>query len=240
MGRPTIDMAGKRIGKLTVLERVGAWDKQVWWLCRCECGTEKVISGATLRRGKTQSCGCVYRATRSEIAHKSIAVIKHGDSFSRLYFMYRSMRARCENPNSISYKSYGGRGINVCEEWLEYANFKKWALESGYDESAPLGECTIDRIDADGNYCPENCRWVTAKDQANNRRSTPFLTINGETLPLTEWAEKTGIPRDLIYSRYKRGWSGEELISAPEQHRRRICVSHSTKECQQQSKQSTD
>lgn len=228
-----------KIGKLTVLAKAGAWNRQTWWLCRCDCGNKKVISGATLRRGKTQSCGCVYRATRSAVAHKSIAVVKHGDSISRLYFMYRSMRARCENQKSISYKNYGGRGIKVCGEWKEYTTFREWALKNGYDASAPRGGCTIDRIDPDGDYCPNNCRWVSSFTQQNNKRTTPMLTIKGKTAPLTEWARETGLPRGLIYSRYKRGWTGEELISPPEQFRRRKCGSHFTQECQQQNKQFT-
>lgn len=237
MGRPFIDMAGKRIGNLVVLEKVGAWDKQTWWKCLCDCGNEKVISGGVLRQGKVKSCGCVYLATRSEVARKSIAKEKHGDSFSRLYFVWNDIKSRCNNPNDISFKHYGGRGISVCDEWKnDYIAFKKWSNENGYDENATRGKCTIDRINKDGNYCPENCRWVGMKIQSNNRRNTPILTINGETAPLTEWAEKTGLPRSLLYSRYKRGWTGPELISPQDQHRRRICVSPVMKEFQQKNK----
>lgn len=225
MARPSIDMAGKKIGKLTVLDRVGSWGSQVWWRCSCECGNEKIISGASLRRGKTQSCGCVYRASRRDIARKSIAKIKHGDSFTRLYFVWNDMKSRCYNPNDISFPNYGGRGINVCNDWREsYISFKAWAIENGYREDSRRGECTLDRIDPDGNYCPENCRWASAAEQSNNRRSTPRLTIDGETHSPAEWAEITGLPRSLIYSRFRRGWSGAELISPQDQRRRRKCV----------------
>ena len=221
MGRPKIDMVGKRIGKLIVLEEVGAWNSQIWWRCRCDCGNEKVISGATLRRGKTQSCGCVYKSSRSEIAHKSIAKTKHGDSFSRLYFMWASMKARCENPNHPSYNNYGGRGVSVCEEWHNYLIFKRWALETGYDENAERGKCTIDRVDTNGDYCPENCVWSDMRTQSNNRRNTPIITINGETDSLSNWARKLGLPHSLLYSRYRRGWRGEELLSKGSGRRRR-------------------
>lgn len=241
MARPMKDMTGQKIGKLYVVEKVGAWDRQIWWKCKCECGTEKVMSGATLRRGKVKSCGCVYRETRREIAHMSIAKEKHGDSFARLYFVWQDMKARCGNPNNISFKHYGGRGISVCDEWKsDYLAFKKWSLENGYDENAKHGECTIDRIDKDGNYCPENCRWAGMKVQSNNRRNTPEATIDGVTATVSEWADKTGLPRSLIYSRYKRGWTGRELISPQDQHRRRVCVSHSMQGCQPKNKQSTD
>ena len=241
MGRPQIDMTGKKIGKLTVIEKVGAWDKQIWWRCKCECGTEKVISGATLRRGKTQSCGCVYRASRKEVAHKSIAKIKHGDSFGRLYFVWNSMKARCYNPNDTSFSHYGGRGISVCDEWKsDYSAFKTWAIQNGYDETARRGECTIDRIDPDGNYCPSNCRWTNSIVQANNKRCAPHITINNETHTPAEWSRLTGLPRNLIYVRYRNGWAGEELISPQDQHRRRVCVSHSMQGCQPKNKQSTD
>lgn len=240
MGRPSIDMTGKRIGQLVVLDRAGAWDKQIWWRCQCDCGNIKTISGATLRRGKTRSCGCVYKASRVNIAHKSIAKVKHGDSFARLYFMWGSMKARCENPNNISYSDYGGRGIKLCEEWHDYAKFKEWALAAGYDETAPRGGCTIDRTDPNGNYCPENCTWQNMTTQSNNRRNTPMLTINGETDSLTNWARRVGLPRNLLYSRYRRGWRGEEVISPQDQHRRRECALHSTQESQPKTKQSTD
>lgn len=241
MPRQATDMTGKRVGRLTVVRRVGSSDKQALWLCRCDCGAEKVISGGTLRQGKTKSCGCVYRATRTEIARKSIAKEKHGDSFKRLYFVWNDMKARCYNPNDVSYKNYGGRGIVVCDEWrTDYAAFKEWAYKTGYDENAKRGECTLDRIDKDGNYSPDNCRWAGMKLQSNNRRNTPMITINGRCAPITEWAAEAGLPRGLLYARLRRGWSGEELISPPDQHRRRLCESRSTPEYQRKNKRQTD
>ena len=235
------DMTGQKIGRLYVVKRVGAWDKQVWWLCKCDCGNEKIICGAVLRNPKVRSCGCVYKETRQAVARASIAKEKHGDSFARLYFVWGDMKARCYNPNSISFKNYGARGITVCEEWKnDYSAFKKWAIENGYNENAKRGECTLDRIDIDKHYSPDNCRWAEMKVQSNNRRNTPMVTINGYTAPITEWAEKANIPRHLIYSRYRRGWSGEELISPPDQHRRRICASPSTRESRQLNRQSMD
>lgn len=122
------------------------------------------------------------------------------------------MRQRCNNPKSKSYKNYGGRGISICSEWDDFAIFRTWAIENGYNESAPRGQCTLDRIDVNGNYCPENCQWSDMKHQVNNRRETVWIEYNGEEHPLTEWADITGIKYCTLWARYKRGWSTERLL----------------------------
>ena len=222
MPRKAIDMSGERYGKLVVLTQAGIQNKQMMWNCICDCGVRFVASGNSIRRGKTLSCGCVYKQSRPEIARKSIAKVKHGDSFERLYFVWNDIKSRCNNPNDISYKHYGARGIKVCEEWeKDYTAFKSWAILNGYNKNAKRGECSIDRIDVNGNYSPENCRWISSKEQCNNKTNTIFIEIGGIRKTTSEWAELTGLRRDLIYSRYKRGWKGEEIISKPDQHRAR-------------------
>lgn len=212
----TIDMVGYKTGLITVIERAGSAKGQTTWLCQCTCGKKFIQYGGPLRAGKIKSCGHLWksRSERQKIAYRSIAKEKHSGCADRLYFVWASMRRRCDSPKNTSYKNYGGRGIRVCDEWNnDYGAFRNWAISSGYDENAPRGACTLDRINPDGNYCPENCTWVSMKKQSNNRRNTYTITLNGETHTASEWAEITGIPRDRIYTRYKSGWPAEKILS---------------------------
>lgn len=165
------DYTGERFGRLVALSRADDYispsgTRHVQWLCRCDCGNETVVDVCQLVGGKTKSCGCLHKE-KLETGN-----VVHGGRKDRLYKVYANMKNRCYNKNSKDYPYYGGRGICICEEWLDnYSAFKEWAYRSGYDESACKGECTIDRIDVDGDYSPKNCRWVDMATQSRNRRN---------------------------------------------------------------------
>lgn len=166
-----VDITGKKYGRLTVVCRVGSSPRgEAIWLCRCDCGGEIVVRGTHLRNGNTRSCGCLGRETRVRNGHRRMHPI-HNMSKSRLYGVWSGMKKRCNCTSHRYYKNYGGRGISVCDEWAnDFQAFATWALSHGYDENAPKGKCTLDRIDPDGNYCPENCRFADMEVQQNNRR----------------------------------------------------------------------
>lgn len=162
MGR-LIDLTGQRFGRLVVIERAGSSTSGfALWRCRCDCGKEIVVRGPLLRNGTTKSCGCF----RSEVSRDSNTT--HGQYGTRLYRIWYAMKTRTTNPHSENYKNYGGRGITVCPEWLnDFAAFQMWALSHGYQD-----DLSIDRIDNDKGYSPDNCRWATAKEQRHNRRDS--------------------------------------------------------------------
>ncbi len=274
-----IDLTGKRFGKLTVIKRVDDKRQGTFWLCRCDCGNEKIAETRNLRRGLTQSCGCLHKESIAKIGRNHLENLKgkrfgmlkvlersnnhgnqtywkcqcecgniievkasrlkqgektncgcvarkigyyksgipknktHGMSNTRLYRIYKKMYRRCYCPKTKYYENYGGRGIYICSEWLDdhgFENFYKWAINNGYSD-----DLSIDRIDNDREYSPDNCRWATKKEQANNTRSTVFLTYKGEKKPASEWSKITGIPQDTLTTRKRNGWTDEECIKTP-------------------------
>lgn len=207
-----IDLTGQKFGRLTVLCRGDDYIKPSGkrdprWRCVCECGNIVEVIGYNLKRGKSTSCGC-YRNECSSVRNSTHGDGREGKKRASLYNVWCAMRARCANPKSTYYKDYGGRGISVCEEWkCDYVAFKAWAVSNGYSEGL-----TIDRIDVDGNYCPENCRWVDRVAQANNRRSNRLYTYNGETHNIGQWAKLYDIPYSKLHSRLYSGWDMERAL----------------------------
>ncbi|MGW3813444.1 hypothetical protein [Streptomyces sp. NPDC005046] len=203
-----IDMTGRVYERLTVIAAAGKTKHgQYMWRCRCECGDETTVPGGDLRTGHTTSCGC---AQRGKI---SAARRVHGQTDMPLHVRWKNMIQRTSDPNSSSYAHYGGRGITVCERWRE-ANgqgFLNFAADMGPTFQLEL---TLERIDVDGPYSPENCRWATPTEQARNRRSNCLLTFQGQTRPLAEWAELLGLRGRAIWWRiHQGGWPVERALT---------------------------
>lgn len=201
-----LDLTGQRFGKLVVLKKEGKDNSgHSTWLCQCDCGNLKVARGSHLKRGYIQSCGCIV------IDSLKARSIKHGLEGTRLYRIWRGMIIRCYNPKSNRYHRYGERGITVCDEWRENPlAFHNWAIKNGYGENL-----TLDRIDNDGPYNPDNCRWITMKEQLNHKSNNRNVTINGVTKTVAQWADSNGIKIGTIYSRLKRGWDIVDAVTKP-------------------------
>lgn len=206
-----IDLTGRRFGRLVVLREAEQRSKsgEVMWVCRCDCGNicEKV--GLYLRCGDTKSCGCIckngdQRRTHGDAGHSNTA---------RLYRTWQNMKSRCNNPSNPGYKNYGGRGIQVCDEWVNsYAKFKEWAMSNGYADNL-----TIERIDVDGGYYPDNCTWIPRSEQSKNVRSRThvYVQLEGKRVNTTALAKRYGIPVDRLWSRLRNGWDLDRALTQP-------------------------
>lgn len=177
------------------------------WECLCKCGNVFTVMGDNVRR--TKSCGCLRAMLNKTIVGRNT---KHGDASggarTRLYRIWSGMKSRCYNPNSPEYDRYGGAGIDISDEWrYDYSSFKEWALLNGYTD-----ELSIDRIDGTKGYCPENCRWATAKMQQNNLKSNVHMWIDGTRMTVAQVAELFNVPHYVVLDRKKGGWTDKKII----------------------------
>lgn len=200
------DLTGMKFHRLTVIERASNTNAgQARWKCLCECGNQSIVASGKLLSGHTKSCGCLKNELTSNRRRK------HGESGNRLYVCWQHMKRRCDSPKDKYFHNYGGRGINVCSEWESYENFRSWALSNGYDDTL-----TLDRIDVNGGYCPENCRWATVTEQQNNRRNNHIVEFNNEIHTLAEWSRIVGINFDVLQMRInKLKWPIEKAFTTP-------------------------
>lgn len=215
-----IDITGQRFGRLVAKKRLETKSspsgrKYSVWLCRCDCGKYIEARLNNLRQGSVSSCGCLSHEVHSKIAKRinlGEKSRKHGDANHNvpLYGIWSAMKRRCNNPNAQYYDIYGGRGITVCSDWQDYLPFKSWALSNGYKEGL-----TIDRIDCDGNYEPNNCRWITIQEQQRNRRNNKYYEYKGQLYTVREIAQMVGLKPRTIQGRIERGWTIEDVVETP-------------------------
>jgi len=199
-----IDIEGLRFNRLTVKKFIGKRGTTLFWECLCECGNTTIVDGRSLRRNMTKSCGCLK--IEKAISDK----LTHGKSFSCEYWIWNQMRERCQNPKHKGFQWYGGRGIKVCERWQH--SFEHFFADMG---ERPSKKHSIDRVDNDLGYSPENCKWVTTMQQARNKRNNAWLTFNHKTLCVTDWAKEVNISVSAIADRLRRGWTVEQALSIP-------------------------
>ena len=199
------DVEGMRFDMLVACERVeNSSDGKIQHRCVCDCGNERIVKATDLRTGKIHSCGCVHWNKK----YKNFSLKSpHG---KRLYRIWHDMLRRCEDKRVKSYKRYGERGIAVCPEWHDFQAFYDWSLDNGYSE-----ELTLDRVDNNKDYEPDNCRWADKYMQANNRRSNHYITYNGKRQSMKEWSRELNISYTALRSRLMRGWSAEKALTTP-------------------------
>ena len=198
------DLTGQRFGRLTVIKRVESNKSGTRWLCKCDCGNETVALAPNLKRGNTSSCGCLKKEKMSKLN------IKHGKTHTRLFYTWQNMMRRCRDPKNKEYGNYGGRGIAVCDEWKDFETFYAWATANGYTD-----ELTIDRINNDKDYCPENCRFISIQEQQRNRRDNVRYQYGSENLTLPEYAREYGLNLHTLQTRISRGWGIADAIETP-------------------------
>ena len=203
---PPIDMTGKRFGRYTVLYRLKN-DKHgnAMWMCRCDCGAEKPVLGASLRKGIVVSCGCYHH---DELIKRFTT---HGQSKTRLFGIWQSMKRRCNNPHHKNFNYYGGKGIKLCAEWdSDFSKFAEWAYANGYADNL-----TIDRIDPSKGYEPSNCKWSTRAEQQSHLSNCRLYEINGEVHPINTWCKIYNKPHETVRKRLLKGWDVEKALTTP-------------------------
>lgn len=195
-----VDLTGEKFGRLVAEKYLG---NQIY-LCKCDCGNHVEVLRTNLKSGATSSCGCIRKEAVAKLKYS------HGMCGERIYQTWQNMKSRCLCKNSSEYKNYGGRGITVCNDWLDFNPFYDWAINSGYNDNL-----TIERIDVNGNYEPSNCKWIPSEEQCLNKTNTRRITINGNTKSLSEWAKYYGIPYDILRHRIDKGISPEIAVATP-------------------------
>lgn len=202
-----VDLTGQRFGRLVVLGKNGKQKDKTYWDCICDCGKITKVETSKLKSGHTKSCGCYMRERAKE------ANIKHGMFGTKLYNTYCRMKQRCYDKNYPKYKNYGFRGIGICEQWLGkdgFINFYNWAMDNGFNENL-----SIERIDVNGNYEPDNCKWITMAEQAKNKTTTIKVKYKNNFLTLIELCEKLNLNYKTIWSRIHNGWDIDKAITQP-------------------------
>lgn len=204
-----LNLINKRFGRLIVIKDSGKRNKskRIIYVCKCDCGNTVEVDRQNLTKGDTKSCGCLHMES----------ITKHSQSDSRLYRIWADMIQRCENPKSNNYKHYGARGISLINEWKNFDNFYDWATKNGYENGL-----SIDRIDVNKNYEPNNCRWVTREVQDNNKRNTLWVDVNGEKMSLKQVSDKYGISYSTLKHRYSVGDRGIDLLGEKRQGIKRV------------------
>lgn len=212
--RNSLQLEGQKFNRWTVLKRYGTQDRKSTWLCKCDCGTLRVVKGYTLKHGMSKSCGCY------EKEQKIKRLTTHGMTNSRLYRIWQAMKNRCENKKSADYQYYGARGIKVCSAWKnDFQSFHDWAKKNGYRDNL-----TIERIDVNGDYEPSNCRWIPPNKQHFNMRNNRMIEFRGKIKTLKEWCNELNLPYNTIHARlnmYK--WSVEKAFTTPIRRGKESC-----------------
>lgn len=215
------NLVGKRFGRLVVTASAGYGESSGCsyrlWKCLCDCGNKHIARTGYLNFGMVRSCGCLQREHASRLGKKHVEErTTHGASRTPAYASWKNMLDRCYNTDARSYKNYGGRGIQVCERWMSFENF---LADMG---QPPTKLLQIERVDNDGDYCPNNCKWATIAEQARNRSNNIQVTYNGKTQCLKDWAQELGISYKFIWRRMKDGMSFIEAINTPKKHKQNL------------------
>ena len=205
-----MDRVGERFGRLQVVAVLNGEDVE----CQCDCGSTRAVNWSGLKAGGIKSCGCLRRENARKQAKKineKRAESSHGMVGSPEYRAWQDMLNRCRNAGLSNYNDYGGRGISVCERWKKFENFLE---DMG---KRPFGKYSIERVDNDGDYEPDNCKWANSKEQSRNRRTNRFLTVGDRTMCVTDWERRLGVSKGCIRHRLKRGWSELDAVTVPSQ-----------------------
>lgn len=213
MNNNSTEWLGKKFGRLTIISFEHSKPPyRGWiWVCKCECGNIKKLIPGDVKSGKVMSCGCLHDEMCANRATKFKHLIKDN---KRLYSIYNGVKKRCYNKSEPRYKDYGARGIKMCDEWLEsFDDFAEWSLINGYSD-----KMTLERVNVNGNYCPENCKWITLQEQAFNKRTTIWVNYKGEHIQLKKLCKRESVSYDTVHNRiYSLGWSVDKAIETPSQ-----------------------